>query len=124
MSRFSLTKLDILHSDIQGAEVRMLRGAKEALEARSISWIFVSTHGENIHRKCAQILRSHRYKIVSEHTPSESYSVDGLLVAASDTTTQPIKISRRHSWSAARARLRALLRVRMLEPLGLREETT
>jgi FkbM family methyltransferase len=124
MSRFSLPKVDILHSDIQGAEVRMLKGAKEALEARSISWIFISTHGENIHQKCAQILRSHHYKIVSQHTPSESYSVDGLLVASSDGTTKPISISRRRSWSAARARVRASLRVRVLEPLGLREETS
>jgi FkbM family methyltransferase len=124
MARFGLAHLDILHSDIQGAEARMLTGARSALEGRRISWIFISTHGENIHQKCAQLLRSHRYKIVADHTPSESHSVDGLLVAASDKNAARVAISRRRSWKSLKARLRASLRVRVLEPLGLRVETS
>jgi hypothetical protein len=123
MKRFRLDHVDILHSDIQGAEVRMLRGAELALHERRISWIFISTHGENIHQKCRQILRSQGYKIVAEHTPSESHSVDGLLVAASDPAVKRVRISHRRSWAAAKARARALLRVQVLEPFGGRKET-
>jgi hypothetical protein len=123
MERLALDHLDILHSDIQGAEVRMLKGATSTLAAHRISWIFISTHGENIHQKCLKILRSHHYRIVAEHTPSESYSVDGLIVAASDAAVERIRISRRRSWTATKARARALVRVHVLEPLGLRTET-
>ena len=119
MKRFKLGHVDILHADIQGSEVRMLRGARSALEGRQISWIFISTHGENIHQKCLRILRSHRYKIVAEHTPFESYSVDGLLVATAGTVYEQIKISRRRSWVATKGRFRALIRVQLLERLGL-----
>jgi FkbM family methyltransferase len=123
MERFRLSHLSVLHADIQGAEVRMLEGAKRALEKRSISWIFISTHGENIHRKCIEMLKSSGYYIVAEHTPAESYSVDGLIAATVDRSVPRISISRRKSWHSRKARLRANVRVRVLERLRLKPQT-
>jgi hypothetical protein len=123
MERFGLRHLTVLHADIQGAEVRMLQGAKRALEQRSISWIFISTHGENLHRKCLQILKGYGYAITAEHTPAESYSVDGLITATSDRSAPRFAISRRQSWYALKERLRAQFRVNVLEPLRLKPPT-
>jgi FkbM family methyltransferase len=123
MERFRLRHLSVLHADIQGAEVRMLRGAKRALAQRSISWIFISTHGENIHRKCIEMLKGSGYYIVAEHTPAESYSVDGLIAATVDRSVPRISISRRKSWHSRKARLRAHVRVRVLERLRLKPQT-
>ncbi len=119
-----ITQLDVLHADIQGAEVRMLRGAESALRSRRVKWVFISTHGENLHQKCRAVLRGFGYNIISEHTPGESYSVDGLIVACANPRQQPIIVSRRRSRAAYQARLRAIVRIRVLEPLGLRPRTT
>jgi len=122
MTRFGLRRLDLLHADIQGTEVRMLNGAASALAARAIEWLFISTHGENIHQKCLLILRSYGYTIVTQHTPAESYSVDGLIVASAGSHNK-IRISKRTSWATWKAKLRSIVRIRMLEPFGLRPQT-
>jgi FkbM family methyltransferase len=116
-------ELGVLHADIQGAEVRMLMGADATLRSRRIRWLFISTHGENIHQRCLQILRRHRYHVACEHTPSESYSVDGLIVASAFPCRR-IGISRKSTPSRTRAKLRAMLRVHVLEPLGLKAPTS
>jgi FkbM family methyltransferase len=123
MQRFGLSERTVLHADIQGAEVRMLHGASRALSEKKISWIFISTHGENIHRKCLQMLKGHGYAILAEHTPAESYSVDGLIAATSDRSAPRIFISRRQSWYSRKARLKAQLRVCILERLNLKPHT-
>lgn len=75
-----IERIHLLHSDIQGFEVSMLRGAKRMLAERRIDCIFISTHSEEIHATCLALLREHNYTVVAEHTPAESYAVDGLLV--------------------------------------------
>ncbi len=119
-----LNDLDILHADVQGHEVEMLRGASRALRLKKIRWIFISTHGENIHQRCLVLLRHNGYSIVAQHTPAESYSVDGLIVASASPLDQRVSVSRRRSVHSAKAKLRAAVRVRLLEPLKLKPETT
>lgn len=119
----NMNHIDILHSDIQGAEANMLRGANEALRMKAISWLFISTHTENVHQKCIQILRSYGYHIWQEHTLSESYSVDGLIVACDRKRKCAIKLSKRISMQGRIAKWRAKIRVYILEPLGMRDET-
>lgn len=121
--RFELPRIDLLHVDIQGHEVGMLHGAADALGRRLIGWIFISTHGENIHQRCLQLLRRAGYGIAVEHTPGESHSVDGLIVANRDPKTARLRVSRRRTWAGGRARWRAALRVRLLERLGLKPVT-
>ena len=118
-----LDRINMLHSDIQGAEVSMLRGAGNALRDRKIDWVFISTHGENIHQKCLQILRRFGYFIHAAHTPAESFTVDGLIVAGLNRERLPVKISKRRSWGSEKARWRAKIRVQLLERIGLKPIT-
>ena len=118
-----IDRLAVLHADIQGHEVAMLHGAADSLAARRIDWIFISTHGENIHQRCLQLLRRAGYHIAVEHSPGESFSVDGLIVASARKQPPLPPVSRRTAPGAGRARLRAAIRVRLLEPLGLKPVT-
>jgi hypothetical protein len=79
--KFSLERVHLLHSDIQGFELAMLRGADRMLRERRVDYIFISTHGEALHQQCRQELVARDYHIFAEHTLAESYSVDGLLAA-------------------------------------------
>ncbi len=119
MARQKLNHLDVLHADIQGTEGRMLVGAANALQKKRIGWIFISTHSEYIHQVCRHTLCKQGYSIAAEHTPAESYSVDGLLVASAKKNSK-IPISRRNYLSAFRKSFRPIVRVKILEPLGIR----
>ena len=123
MQSHSIKRLDILHADIQGSEIKMLSGAQQALSKKEIDWIFISTHSENIHQTCINRLRSYGYHIVAEHTLGESYSIDGLIVASSQKTQLPISISKNRSLHSMKAKVRSILRTRILEPWGLRDRT-
>jgi hypothetical protein len=90
-----LTRVEILHADIQGHEYAMLVGTKDLLTNKLIRFVFLSTHGFKIHAKCLGFLRKRRYKIIAEHTPGESYSVDGLIVACADWNIDRVKITKK-----------------------------
>lgn len=94
-----IERIDLLHADIQGFELQMLRGAERMIGDHKISWIFVSTHrwledGKklDLHAECQKFLTARGYKIVADHTPEESYSVDGLLVAKAPGVGGPDRI--------------------------------
>jgi hypothetical protein len=72
--------VDILHSDIQGYEFLMLKGAEETLDKKNIGYIFVSTHSQDLHYKCLDYLKLKGYILVCSADLDESYSSDGLLV--------------------------------------------
>jgi hypothetical protein len=78
---FNIDFLDILHSDIQGYEVSMLKGAKEALRSRKVGYAFISTHSNKLHQQCIDELKSHGYIIVADANLDESYATDGVIVA-------------------------------------------
>jgi FkbM family methyltransferase len=124
MSVHDFSSVNLLHADIQGAEVSMLHGARGALEDRAIEWMFISTHGENIHQKCLQVIRRFGYRIHVAHTPAESFSVDGLIVAGKSRSPLTIGISRRASWRSLKAKCRAKIRVEVLERVGAKPVTT
>jgi FkbM family methyltransferase len=96
-----IDRLDVLHADVQGAEAHMLRGAQNLLTSHRIDFVFVSTHpgGQRekggIHGECLEILRGHGYEILTAHTPRQSFSVDGLIVARGRhaPAMQPVKVS-------------------------------
>ena len=72
--------LDILHSDIQGYEYKMLQGAENLLNKKQVGYIFISTHSNEIHYQCMEHLKLKGYKLVCSYDMDESYSWDGLLV--------------------------------------------
>ena len=80
LNQQSIEFLDVLHADIQGFEFDMLNGAAEALRDRRIGWLFVSTHTNDLHSDCEQLLVNTGYKVVASIDRDASYSEDGILV--------------------------------------------
>lgn len=85
--------VDILHSDIQGAEYIMLKEAKEILQNKKIGFLFISTHSDDIHFLCLNLIKSCGYKIIAHHTPSHSFTVDGLIAAKDPSINGPEHIT-------------------------------
>ncbi len=89
--------LDVLHADIQGAELDMLAGARWCIEQQKIRFIFVSTHHHSIsgdpltHQRCCKALSEAGAHILAEHTVAESFSGDGLIVASFDPRDREMK---------------------------------
>ncbi len=90
-------KISILHSDIQGYEVEMLEGARSSLSSGLIDYVFISTHSDEIHSTCLNKLTDLGFMILAEHNVTESFSDDGLIVAASPQSgdTDLIALSKR-----------------------------
>lgn len=87
--------VNILHADIQGAEFDMLKGARESLAGGKIDFAFISTHGMRVHEKCFELLRSHDYQVIAEHSPLQSFSVDGLIVMRHrNVDFSPVEVSK------------------------------
>ncbi len=97
LSKNNIQHVNILHSDIQGAEYEMLLSAINSIAQAKIDYFFISTHSEDIHKNCMKFLKSHNYIIIAEHSPKQSYSFDGLVVARRNGVFGPdnIKISKR-----------------------------
>jgi FkbM family methyltransferase len=88
--------IHILHSDIQGAEVSMLKGCKRLIAEKRIGYFFISTH-RGVHEDCLKILQDSQLEIILSYTREESFSADGLIVARLPGMPGPshIEVSRR-----------------------------
>lgn len=93
LEREHIDHLHLLHSDIQGAEFFMLQSCVASIQNGKIDFFFISTHGEKIHAQCMQFFLQHDLEIIAEHTPSESYSCDGLIVAQRKGVRGPGKVT-------------------------------
>ena len=93
-----LDYIDLLSSDIQGAEYAMLLGAKEALKNHRVHYFFISTHSATVHQDCIDLLKQNDYHIVVEHDLEQSCSVDGLIVGRANSIKgiDYIKVSNPH----------------------------
>lgn len=78
--KHSIPFIDILHSDIQGAEIAMLKGCQKLMSEKRIGYYFISTH-RGAHKKCLSILKEYNLEILIAITRKESFSADGLIVA-------------------------------------------
>lgn len=92
-----ITHIDLLHADIQGAECDMLEQSANMFQNEKIDFVFISTHGEDLHFLCRKFLTSHNYIMLCDVPPSQSYSVDGLVVAKRRSIDLPkaVSVSRR-----------------------------
>lgn len=80
MDREGIKHLNILHSDIQGAEAAMLETTVKHLD--NIDYFFISTHDvQTAHIPCLEFFKAHGLIILAEHTVYESFGGDGLIVA-------------------------------------------
>ena len=89
LQKNKITKLNILHSDIQGEEFNMLKGSVNALSSGAIDFLFISTHSDALHKQCADFLINFGYEIIASANVSQSYSVDGVLVAKKQGVNGP-----------------------------------
>lgn len=113
-----LETIDLLLADIQGAELAMLEGMERTVNEGKLGYLFLSTHDREIsgdyltHERCLAWIEERRGHIVAEHTVEESFSGDGMIVAAfgPERLTVPISRSRaRHSlFGPPAARLESL----------------
>ncbi len=94
--------LNILHCDVQGAELDTLEGCRTVFAEGRIDWVFVSTHASLIshdplmHQRCLAFLLECGAAIEAEHDVYESFSGDGLIVARfidAPPEWQPVKLS-------------------------------
>jgi hypothetical protein len=91
-------KLAILHSDIQGFELEMLKGSRQTLAAEKIDFVFISTHTNKLHKQCQIFLSTYGFELIASASPSQSYATDGILAmrARQAPRLKPITISQRH----------------------------
>ncbi len=94
-----IDRWSVLHADIDGAEVEMLRGAYDLLDEQRIDHLLISTHGNIFHCACLDLLQAHGYHISISIEGTASYSVDGLIVAHGRGVDSPDlpEISRKRS---------------------------
>ncbi len=92
-----IDRLDILHADIQTAELDMLAGAREMLTGGRVDYVFISTHSNSLHADCIERLKEYGYGILAEADLEATYSFDGLIVAKHPGVSLPerLEISRR-----------------------------
>lgn len=92
-----IDRIDLLHADVQGAEMNLLKDARATFAAGKVDWLFLSTHSMRKHAWCKRWLLSHGMNLVAEADLPESYSVDGILVFKRPGTPGPdrVEISQR-----------------------------
>lgn len=84
--RQGIAFLDILHSDIQGFELDMLKGAVKMFSENRIGYVFISTHSNDLHRDCKKWIEDkYGFTTVASADLDASYSWDGVLVMKSPT---------------------------------------
>lgn len=90
MLEAGLERVDILFVDIQGAEISLLESAQDLLRTGAIRFLVISTHdigttgSAMTHRHAEALLVAAGAHIVCEHSVTESFSADGLIVASFD----------------------------------------
>jgi hypothetical protein len=77
-----LDHLDILHADIEGAEVSMLEGCERSLGEAKITYCFIATHSQELHSQVSNKLQSAGFRIeASADFDKETTSWEGFVFA-------------------------------------------
>ncbi len=76
----NINKLDVLHSDIDGAEVLLLDNEYDFFNEHKVKYIFLCTHSSELHSECKQKLEGFGYKIILDES-APSVGSDRLLIA-------------------------------------------
>ena len=79
-----LPKIDVLHVDIQGFELEMLKGCQNSLSEERVDYLVVSTHSQEKHFGVVTTLAGLGYRIeVTSELDNETTSFDGFVFASS-----------------------------------------
>jgi FkbM family methyltransferase len=79
LKEHELNNLDILHSDIDGSELTMLKGCESSLSNKIINYMVILTHGVNTHMECLNLISKYDYKILIDHR-EQNVGDDGLII--------------------------------------------
>ncbi|MBT3961068.1 MAG: FkbM family methyltransferase [Candidatus Marinimicrobia bacterium] len=71
----------VLHADVQGKELEMLKGSRNLFDNKKVGYVFVSTHSNDLHSECLSILNNYNFIILASANLDETYSYDGLIAA-------------------------------------------
>lgn len=83
--------IDILHSDIQGAEMTMLNQIEQMLKDKKINYIFLSTHSNSLHEDCLNYLTKNDYRTICQcDFENQTFQFDGFILAC-PSSNQEIK---------------------------------
>jgi len=88
LTKHRIERLAILHADTQGSELEVLRGARDSLSRKAIDYVFLSTHTNELHRRCVEQLKASGYHISADIDLLETFSFDGLIVGQSRTISE------------------------------------
>ncbi len=103
VNKYALNNIDLLHMDIQGAELDALEGSLKSIQSKKVRFVFVSTHHHSIsndpltHIKVLGFLRNHGAHIICSHSVHESFSGDGLIVASFSAKDKNFKVDVTHN---------------------------
>jgi hypothetical protein len=99
MRRTGLGRIDLLHCDIQGGELEMLRESAALLRSDRLRFLVISTHhhtttGDPLtHQRCLALLRDAGAHVIAEHSVSESCSGDGLIAVSMDPRDRDLRVA-------------------------------
>lgn len=82
IDQYSIDILDVLHSDIDGAEITMLEGSKNSLKYNKIKYAFILAHGENIFNQCIDFISDYEYDVIHQYD-EQIIGADRLIVIKS-----------------------------------------
>lgn len=100
-----LDRADLVLADTQGAETVLLERARDDLLAGRVRFLIVSTHHHVIsgdpltHQRALALLRECGAHVIAEHTPSESFSGDGLIAVSFDERDTDLAVEVSHARS-------------------------
>lgn len=92
LARHRVPFAHVIHGDVQGAELDLLRGAERTIAEGRVGYFFLATHGDGLHAVCRQHLTARGFVVVADHTRAESYTTDGLIVARAPNFPGPDRI--------------------------------
>lgn len=100
MKNNNIDYIDLLHLDIQGAELHFLKSTESIFGEKKVAYIFISTHSQSLHLDCLNFLQEHDYLILaSADFDNQTFCYDGVIVARDRQIEglNPIKLDVRRS---------------------------
>jgi hypothetical protein len=103
MAAAGLTHVDLILSDVQGAETILLDRARGDFEAGRVRFLIVSTHHYSIsgdhltHQNALKLLQDAGAHVIAEHSVPESFSGDGLIAVSFDPRDKDFLVEVSHA---------------------------
>jgi len=71
--------ISVLHVDIQGYELEMMKGAQKLFQDKKIQYIFLATHSKKLHFECLEFLEKINYNIITLSDKPKNKWEDGFI---------------------------------------------